>query len=121
VAPEIREFAGAKAAIALVSTKTDARFDAKVLELLRNRGQAPVTTEQGAAFAKTVGATAFVACSAFTTEGLKETVEAAVRTARAQRAAVRQPKRAIYFITLLRWSCLPSLKAPPPYAGEAEI
>ena len=91
--PEIREFAGAKAAIVLVGTKTDARSDAKVLELLRNRGQVPVTTEQGATFAKTVGAAAFVECSAFTAEGLKETVEAAVRTARTQRAAVRQPKR----------------------------
>jgi hypothetical protein len=80
-----------------VSTKTDARSDTKVLVLLRNRGQAPVTTEQGAAFAKTVGATAFVAWSAFTNEGLKETVEAAVRTACAQRAAVRQPKRQIGF------------------------
>jgi small GTP-binding protein len=91
--PEIREFAGAKAAIVVVGTKVDARSDPKALEILRNWGQAPVTTAQGTELANSVGASAFVECSSFTTEGLKETIDAAVRAARAHRKMLQKPKR----------------------------
>ena len=65
---------------------------------LAQRMMHPVTTEEGAAFARQAGAQAFVECSSFTQVGLKEAFETAVRVGRAhreQQVEVRRKKKGL--------------------------
>jgi len=56
--------------------------------------QHPVTTAEGQEFAKSIGAAAYMECSAMTSEGVKECFEVAVREALASKAEnIRREKR----------------------------
>lgn len=65
----------------IVATKTDCRSDPEHIQDLRERNQRPVTTAEGQALAKELGAHAFVECSAVTQEGLNEAMNMAVDAA----------------------------------------
>jgi len=56
----------------LVATKRDLREDGKVLAELQANGQAPITTAEGEALAKKLGAVGFFECSALEGKGITE-------------------------------------------------
>ncbi|TWW56612.1 Rho-related GTP-binding protein [Takifugu flavidus] len=64
--------------ILLIGCKTDLRTDVCTLMELSNQKQTPVTYEQGSAFAKQLGAEAYLECSAFTSE---KSIHSVFRTA----------------------------------------
>jgi Ras-related C3 botulinum toxin substrate 1 len=68
--PEIRK-ANPTAHIVLCGTKLDLRQDYETLNFLRDRGLAPISTNEGDALAKEVGAYAYVEASSVTQEGMK--------------------------------------------------
>lgn len=63
----------------LVGTKIDLRNDPGTIERLRERGQAPITYEQGVQLAKEIGAVTYLECSALTQNGLKNVFDEAIR------------------------------------------
>jgi len=65
--------------IILVGTKLDLRSDESCLERLRDKGLSPITTEEGEAMRKQIGAVSYVECSSLTFTGLKEVFVEAVR------------------------------------------
>lgn len=67
--------------IVLVGTQMDRRSDDASKAELSARGKAPVSTEEGAEMAKTIGAVSYVECSAMTQEGLKNVFDDAIRAA----------------------------------------
>jgi Ras-related C3 botulinum toxin substrate 1 len=67
------------AQIVLVATKKDLRTDSDIVARLQEKGQAPITYEQGAALAQKMGAFAFCEVSSKTGEGVKEAFETAIR------------------------------------------
>ena len=67
--------------VVLVGTKLDLRSHAPTLALLKNKGLAPISSEQGAELAQKLGAAAYRECSALTQEGLKGVFETAVQAA----------------------------------------
>mmetsp|Transcript_59180 Transcript_59180/g.111719 ORF Transcript_59180/g.111719 Transcript_59180/m.111719 type:complete len:215 (-) Transcript_59180:212-856(-) len=83
---EIREHTNRNVPILIVGTKTDMRDDPQVCAKLSQWAQHPVTTAEGQAFAKSVGAAGYVECSAITSDGVKDCFENAVRVARIARA-----------------------------------
>lgn len=76
--PEVMHYEP-EAPIILVGTKSDARDDEKVVEALKQKGKDVVTTEQGQALAKDIGAAAYVECSALTQEKLTDVFSEAIR------------------------------------------
>jgi Ras-related C3 botulinum toxin substrate 1 len=89
---EIRFHAGS-APIVLVGTKVDARSDPEVTRMLSQRMMHPVTTAEGADFANRIGAKAFVECSAFSQDGIKEVFDSVTRVGRDHRVTeIRQRK-----------------------------
>eukprot|EP00753_Platysulcus_tardus_P004329 PLAT12531.5.p1 GENE.PLAT12531.5~~PLAT12531.5.p1 ORF type:complete len:194 (+),score=42.13 PLAT12531.5:286-867(+) len=64
----------------LCGTKTDLRDDADTLARLAARGQSVVSEEEGRELAESVGAAAYVECSALTGDGVAALFEAAVRS-----------------------------------------
>ncbi len=76
--PELQKYAP-NAPVILVGLKADAREDAEVVQMLRQRGLAPVTRDEGAQLATKINAKAFVECSALTGRGIRDAFESAVR------------------------------------------
>lgn len=70
-APEIRHFLPS-CPIILVGTKCDLRSNKEEQDRLRRDNQQLVTTEQGEALAKEIGAVGYMECSALTRQGLTE-------------------------------------------------
>jgi small GTP-binding protein len=64
--------------ILLVGLQEDLRKDTHVVERLQTRDMKPVTYAQGLAIAKSIGATAYVECSALTSAGLKSVFDTAI-------------------------------------------
>merc|ERR1712137_1273812 len=64
----------------LVGTKLDLREEKETVERLREKGQAPITPDQGHQMAKDIGATQYMECSALTQKGLKQVFDAAIKT-----------------------------------------
>merc|ERR1712100_612396 len=90
----IAESESSNAKIVLVGTQQDRREDAsEVAKLKADKNAAPVTTEQGEATAKAIGAHGYVECSALLGDGLKECMQAAVNASLAKKAAQEQKKK----------------------------
>ena len=66
-----------KAPIVLVGLKTDMRENREIIGKLQAKGTMPITTEQGEAKAREIGAK-YVECSAMTQKGVKNVFESAV-------------------------------------------
>lgn len=78
--PEVMHFAP-NAKIVLVGTKCDLRHDDETLTKLAERGQAPLSFDDGQALAKSIGAAAYAECSALTQRGVKAAFEEALKAA----------------------------------------
>jgi small GTP-binding protein len=76
--PELRKYAP-NTPVVLVGLKADARDDAPIIQMLAQRALSPVTREQGAQVAGSIGAKAFLECSALTGRGVRDAFESAVR------------------------------------------
>eukprot|EP00301_Raphidiophrys_heterophryoidea_P023817 c7547_g1_i2.p1 GENE.c7547_g1_i2~~c7547_g1_i2.p1 ORF type:complete len:218 (+),score=52.51 c7547_g1_i2:129-782(+) len=75
--PEIRQYS--QAPILLVGTKLDLRSNDAVLNILKERRIAAVSTEEGTKMAQRVGACGFMECSALTQENLKRVFDVAIQ------------------------------------------
>jgi len=65
--------------ILLVGTKLDLRTKQEAIQSLKENNQEPITTSQGEALAKKIGAKKYLECSALTQEGLAKVFEEAVK------------------------------------------
>jgi len=65
--------------ILLVGTKLDLRTKQEAIQALKENHQEPITTAQGEALAKKIGAKKYLECSALTQEGLAKVFEEAVK------------------------------------------
>ncbi|RDI89343.1 hypothetical protein Vi05172_g864 [Venturia inaequalis] len=74
---EIRRFLP-KTPIILVGLKSDLRNDVSTIGELLKTGQKPVTTVQGESTRRQIGAVKYLECSARTSEGCKDVVEAVI-------------------------------------------
>lgn len=63
----------------LVGTKLDMRDDPQAIDDLSNKGQQPITYQQGVQMAKEVGAIKYIECSAKSRRGLKNAFDEAMR------------------------------------------
>lgn len=79
-APEIKRVSPSSHMI-LVGCKMDLRNDQVELERLRQKGQRPITTQEGERVAKTISADSFFECSALTQQGLKDVFDEALLSA----------------------------------------
>jgi small GTP-binding protein len=77
--PEIKHYAP-DAQIVLVGTKIDLRDNRDLIERLSERGLRPVSTSDGAAVAKSIGAVKYVEASALSMVGVAEAFDAIVRS-----------------------------------------
>ena len=68
-----------KVPMVLVGTKLDLRDDPNYMKELANRGQAPVSSEEGQKVCSQIGAYSYCECSAKTQKGLKEVFNEAIR------------------------------------------
>ena len=99
--PIIREstdyFKGSTAPVVLVGTMLDLRTNETVLRQLGKKKLAPISYEQGAEFARKIGAVAYRECSALTGEGVKDVFDTATRAAlthqRSQKRAGRMARK----------------------------
>ena len=78
--PEVRHFCP-KIPIILVGNKKDLRNDPNTIRELAKMKQEPVRWEQGDAMAKSIGAEAYVECSARTKDGVRDVFEIATKKA----------------------------------------
>ena len=76
--PELKHHAPT-AKIILVGTKTDMRDDKATIDKMAEKGQKPITPEQGTALAKEIGAIMYLECSALTQNGLKNVFDEAIK------------------------------------------
>jgi len=67
--------------IILLGTKIDLREDKDMLEKLKSRNSAPVSSQSGEQLAREINAVKYMECSALTQKGLKEVFESAIRAA----------------------------------------
>ncbi|XP_054877087.1 ras-related C3 botulinum toxin substrate 1-like isoform X2 [Poeciliopsis prolifica] len=65
--------------IVLVGTKVDLRDDSETIEAPEKNKLTPITTVQGFAMAKEIGAVKYMECSALTQRGLKAVFDEAIR------------------------------------------
>eukprot|EP01103_Thecamoeba_quadrilineata_P014602 TRINITY_DN4396_c0_g1_i1.p1 TRINITY_DN4396_c0_g1~~TRINITY_DN4396_c0_g1_i1.p1 ORF type:complete len:187 (+),score=22.32 TRINITY_DN4396_c0_g1_i1:50-610(+) len=79
--PEVMHYLS-EVPIILVGTKVDLRKDEKILELLRQSNQQPVTHSQGQELARKIKAVKYLECSARTQENLKTVFEEALKRKR---------------------------------------
>ncbi|KAF7318848.1 hypothetical protein HMN09_00220300 [Mycena chlorophos] len=79
----------------LVANQIDTRQDPNTLNLLQDWGSRPVSTTEGLALAKEVGAEHFVECSALTRAGLAEVYSKAIETAIAFPDSWKKPRRCV--------------------------
>jgi len=63
----------------LVGTKMDLRSDDNTLQKLREKGQNPISPEEGQQMARDIGAVRYLECSALTQKGLKQVFDDAIR------------------------------------------
>ncbi|XP_049851633.1 ras-related C3 botulinum toxin substrate 1-like [Schistocerca gregaria] len=63
----------------LVGTKCDLRDDANILRHLSEKGEKPISHENGQKLAGEIGAMSYQECSALTQQGLKDTFDEAIR------------------------------------------
>jgi len=63
----------------LVGTKLDLREDKETVDRLREKGQSPITPDQGHNLAKDIGCVQYMECSALTQKGLKQVFDAAIK------------------------------------------
>ena len=77
--PEVRHHCP-EVPILLVGTKMDLRSNKDTLKKLEEQGLAPVSTSQGNAQAKDIGAHEYLECSALEQRGLKDVFDQAIRT-----------------------------------------
>ncbi|KAK1862660.1 hypothetical protein I4F81_005228 [Pyropia yezoensis] len=77
-APELRRASPASTLI-LVGTKADLRGDPAEVARLAGRSDTPVTTAEGAAVGRAIGASRYLECSALTQVGLKDVFDEALR------------------------------------------
>ena len=77
--PEVTHFCP-NTPLVLVGLKSDLRTKRTCVELLRTQGLTPVTSEQGHAVARQMGA-AYIECSAKEAKGINEVFELAINTA----------------------------------------
>ena len=76
--PELRHHRPGTPVI-LVGTKLDMRGDVNVNAVLAEKGQTPISTAEGAAVAKQIGAHKYCECSALTQKGLKHVFDESIR------------------------------------------
>lgn len=67
------------AKLILVGTKLDLREEKETIERLREKGQAPITPDEGRALVKEIGAHTYMECSALTQKGLKQVFDRAIK------------------------------------------
>lgn len=79
--------------VLLVGTKLDLRSDEPTLAKLKQKGEAPITFEQGAELAKQLGYVAYRECSALTQEGIKAVFDTAVQAALMHGASIKQKRQ----------------------------
>ena len=77
--PEVRHHCP-EVPILLVGTKMDLRSNKDTLKKLEEQGLVPVSTSQGNAQAKDIGAIEYLECSALEQRGLKDVFDQAIRT-----------------------------------------
>jgi cell division control protein 42 len=75
--PEIQEHCP-RAPCLIVGTHIELRDDPSVIEKLSSQLMKPITTEQGEAFAREIGAVKYLECSALTQKGLKNVFDEAI-------------------------------------------
>ena len=76
--PELKHYCPSTPVI-LVGTKLDVRADPRVNAVLAEKGQPPISTEEGAQLAKEIGAHKYCECSAKEQKGLKQVFDEALR------------------------------------------
>ncbi len=75
--PEIKQHAP-QTAILLIGTKLDLREDQEMIDILREKGQHPISFQQGQQLAREIGAVKYLECSAYTQVGVKGVFDEAI-------------------------------------------
>ena len=88
--PEVRHFCP-NVPIILVGNKKDLRNDDNTKRELQKMNQAPLKADEGKRMADTIGAVAYLECSAKTKEGVREVFEQATKAALIVRRKKRNP------------------------------
>ncbi|KAI6239446.1 hypothetical protein M3Y99_00579400 [Aphelenchoides fujianensis] len=91
-APEVRHYCSPQVPLILVANKKDTRTDAAVIRELGRSKQAPVSYEEGKKMAESIGAQAYIECSAREGENVYEVFERAARAALETRTKKRPVK-----------------------------
>ncbi|KAI6241139.1 hypothetical protein M3Y99_00386400 [Aphelenchoides fujianensis] len=91
-APEVRHYCSPQVPLILVANKKDTRTDAAVIRELGRSKQAPVSYEEGKKMAESIGAQAYIECSAREGENVYEVFERAARAALETRTKKRPIK-----------------------------
>ncbi|KAJ3092269.1 GTP-binding protein Rho1 [Phlyctochytrium bullatum] len=91
--PEVQHYCN-KLPILLVGCKSDLRNDPNIVSQLAVRGRAPVSSDQGLAMARKIGAYRYLECSAKTGQGVFDVFEHATRASLVFAAQSLTPKKA---------------------------
>jgi Ras-related C3 botulinum toxin substrate 1 len=90
--PELNRY-NPNASVILVGLKSDMRDNRETLNYLRERGESPVTFDEGVARAKQISAVKYVECSARTQKGLKNVFDEAIRSTWQQQVDKKKKKK----------------------------
>lgn len=88
--PEVRHFSST-VPVVLVATKTDLRTDTETAERLAKCDQGPISTEEGLALARTIGAYVYVECSAKRRDGVENVFQRAATASIRRRQFAEKP------------------------------